>query len=295
MAASYPSSIITLPTINNGDTSDASNINTPNAEIVAIETGLLNGFQHDLKPLNDDSNSIGSTSKRWLKGWFQDLDLDGTLTLAAGLPVASGGTGLTSGTSGGILAFTGGTTLASSAALAANALALGGGAGAVPFTDSNWTIEQTAHTLSSATQSRVVAFHSTTQSIADATMTAVSLDSEDVDVGGLHSTSSNTSRLTIPTGAGGFYLVFGQVSFAVNVTGVRTARITKNGATDLALTQFNAVSDGIRPTVIPVTWSGTLAAADYVEMFAQQTSGGALNVGSATRSAANAFTAVKLW
>lgn len=48
------------------------------------------------------------------------------------LPVAQGGTGLTSGTSGGILGFTAATTLASSVALTANAIVLGGGAGATP-------------------------------------------------------------------------------------------------------------------------------------------------------------------
>lgn len=48
------------------------------------------------------------------------------------LPVANGGTGLASGTSGGVLAYTASGTLASSAALTASALVLGGGAGAVP-------------------------------------------------------------------------------------------------------------------------------------------------------------------
>lgn len=46
--------------------------------------------------------------------------------------VADGGTGLSAGTSGGILGFTGTTTLASSVALTASALVLGGGAGATP-------------------------------------------------------------------------------------------------------------------------------------------------------------------
>lgn len=46
--------------------------------------------------------------------------------------VADGGTGLSSGTSGGVLAFTATGTLASSAALTNNGLVLGGGAGAVP-------------------------------------------------------------------------------------------------------------------------------------------------------------------
>lgn len=48
------------------------------------------------------------------------------------LPVANGGTGLASGTSGGVLAYTASGTLASSAALTVSALVLGGGAGAVP-------------------------------------------------------------------------------------------------------------------------------------------------------------------
>lgn len=57
------------------------------------------------------------------------------LILAAALntvTVAKGGTGLTAGTSGGILGFTASGTLASSVALTANALILGGGAGATP-------------------------------------------------------------------------------------------------------------------------------------------------------------------
>ena len=53
--------------------------------------------------------------------------------LTAGtVAVARGGTGLASGTSGGILAFTAAGTIASSGALAANALLIGGGAGVAP-------------------------------------------------------------------------------------------------------------------------------------------------------------------
>lgn len=59
-----------------------------------------------------------------------DLALDTT----GALGVSRGGTGLTVGTSGGILAFTATGTLASSAALAANQLVVGGGAGVVPAT-----------------------------------------------------------------------------------------------------------------------------------------------------------------
>jgi hypothetical protein len=55
------------------------------------------------------------------------------------LPVANGGTGLTAGTSGGVLAYTATGTLASSAALAASALVIGGGAGAAPSTTTTGT------------------------------------------------------------------------------------------------------------------------------------------------------------
>ena len=52
--------------------------------------------------------------------------------LTGTVPVANGGTGITSGTSGGVLAFTATGTIASSAALTSNAIVLGGGAGASP-------------------------------------------------------------------------------------------------------------------------------------------------------------------
>ena len=61
-------------------------------------------------------------------------------TLDTPVSVAHGGTGLASGTSGGIPAYTGSTTIASSGVLAANALVIGGGAAATPATNANWTV-----------------------------------------------------------------------------------------------------------------------------------------------------------
>jgi hypothetical protein len=63
----------------------------------------------------------------------------GAVTLAGTLAVANGGTGLTTGTSGGILAYTATGTLASSALLAANNLMIGGGAGVAPSTTTTGT------------------------------------------------------------------------------------------------------------------------------------------------------------
>ena len=64
------------------------------------------------------------------------------LTLGAALPVASGGTGLTSGTSGGILAYTATGTLASSALLTQYGVVYGGGAGVAPSATANGTTGQ---------------------------------------------------------------------------------------------------------------------------------------------------------
>lgn len=58
------------------------------------------------------------------------------------LKVANGGTGLASGTSGGIPGYTGNTTIASSAALAAGGVVYGGGAGVVPAATAQGTTSQ---------------------------------------------------------------------------------------------------------------------------------------------------------
>jgi hypothetical protein len=65
--------------------------------------------------------------------------------LTGQVPVANGGTGLASGTSGGILAFTAAGTIASSAALSANQLVIGGGAGVAPSSLAAGTSSQVLH------------------------------------------------------------------------------------------------------------------------------------------------------
>jgi len=65
-----------------------------------------------------------------------------SLTLGSALPVASGGTGLTAGTSGGVLAYTATGTLTSSALLTQYGVVYGGGAGAVPVATANGTTGQ---------------------------------------------------------------------------------------------------------------------------------------------------------
>lgn len=62
-------------------------------------------------------------------------------------------------------------------------------------------------TPSGTTASGCTAFTSTTQNTTQNVYTVINLNSEAFDTDGLHSTSTNTSRLTIPTGKGGYWLV----------------------------------------------------------------------------------------
>ena len=79
-----------------------------------------------------------------------------SLTLGSALPVASGGTGLTSGTSGGVLYYSATGTLASSSALTASSLVVGGGAGVAPSTITTGTGVTTALGVNVGTAGAVV-------------------------------------------------------------------------------------------------------------------------------------------
>jgi hypothetical protein len=138
-------------------------------------------------------------------------------------------------------------------------------------------------------------YNSAVQSLADATYTALTFDSEDHDEFGMHSTSVNTSRITIPAGAGGVYLVGGTIYYVANATGIRGARILKNGATDVVTASFvPAVSSSGLGAGVHIAGLVSLSAADYLELLGFQNSGGALNTGDATRVLANNFFATRV-
>jgi hypothetical protein len=114
-----------------------------------------------------------------------------------------------------------------------------------------------------------------TQSIASGTNVALTWDSESFDTDGFHSTSSNTSRITIPAGKGGKYLFNGFSHYAANATGVRLAKLFKNGA-ELFESNFNK-GDGTNFTVINISAIIDLVPTDYIEFVTLQNSGGNLN------------------
>lgn len=124
-------------------------------------------------------------------------------------------------------------------------------------------------------------YYLSNSSIATATFTAISFLSERYDVGGCHSTASNQSRLTVPTGGDGVYHIGGNATFAANATGIRELRIRLNGSTYIAVQSDTTVSASGDHSM-NVSCEYKLVAADYVELVVYQTSGGLLNVNAST-------------
>jgi hypothetical protein len=119
-------------------------------------------------------------------------------------------------------------------------------------------------------------YKSVAQSIGNATATAVTFDSENFDVNGYHSTSTNTSRITIPSGKAGYYLISGSLGFGGNTTGIRISYLYKNGSLlNLPATIPAVVANDVR---VSFNYTVNLAVSDYIELFAYQNSGGSLNV-----------------
>jgi hypothetical protein len=114
-----------------------------------------------------------------------------------------------------------------------------------------------------------------TQSLSNNTATAITYDSETFDTDAFHSTSTNTSRITIPAGLGGYYHVLVRCAWNLNATGVRFVWIYKNGS------ELVKVDELAGNNTVYVFTQGSavlnLAANDYIEMYGSQTSGGALS------------------
>lgn len=102
---------------------------------------------------------------------------------------------------------------------------------------------------------------------------AVTFNSEDYDIGSCHSTASNTSRLTVPTGGDGKYDIFAHFIWDSNTTGARACFFRKNGTTAIGGKVFLPASLGTTYWGFVCT-QASLAAADYVEFMVYQDSGG---------------------
>lgn len=112
------------------------------------------------------------------------------------------------------------------------------------------------------------------QTIATATDTVLTFDTEDWDTGAMHSTVTNTGRLTVPTGGGGIYELKAGVAWATGATSYRVIAIRKNGTTFIA--RHVMINTGIVAEQ-NISWQDLAVAGDYYEAIAQQGTGGNLD------------------
>ena len=113
---------------------------------------------------------------------------------------------------------------------------------------------------------------SSNQTIANTTYTILPWNQETYDTSSFHDTSTNNSRLTIPSGLSGYYYIYTNLNWNGSTSGYRRQQFYKNGSTSIFETDFSFSQDiwfnvGIS-TVLYLT------AGDYLELRVYQTSGG---------------------
>ena len=113
------------------------------------------------------------------------------------------------------------------------------------------------------------------QAISDSTETTLLFDTERRDNDTMHSTASNTGRLTATTA--GFYLFWASGNFVANATGYRRILGNLNGSQldPFGETEF-APSAGAT-TRVSLAFTYPMSATDYMQFTVYQTSGGNLN------------------
>ena len=120
------------------------------------------------------------------------------------------------------------------------------------------------------------------QNIDDSTETAISFDTETLDVGGWYSSGTDVvvPAGAIPAGATSIGIdLRGLINYASNSTGKRQIHLQKNGS-DVDALGVSAL-DGGDNTTLSMSAVTTAEAGDIFTLVAKQTSGGALNVAAA--------------
>lgn len=130
---------------------------------------------------------------------------------------------------------------------------------------------------SSASFKGVSCWQSTDISISNDTTTAITWNSEAFDTDAFHSTSTNTGRITIPSGLGGKYHINGCVSFVAGGAGFRRVDIFKNGSIFVYGANIASASASGGTQMIPFSVLLDLVATDYISISVSQSSGGTIN------------------
>jgi hypothetical protein len=111
------------------------------------------------------------------------------------------------------------------------------------------------------------------QSISNTTDTLITWDTEQYDTSGFHSNVTNNSRMTIPTGLGGYYLIRCTISMDAYAGGSRIT-IKKNAGASRVIGSFGYTSASYTTPMVMGIFN--LSAADYIYAEMYQNTGGSV-------------------
>lgn len=155
------------------------------------------------------------------------------------------------------------------------ALLKGGTTGQVLTKASGFGMDFTWATPSATAFVGCFVYGTANQTVSNATVTTIPFAAEVFDTDGFHSTSVNNSRITIPSGKAGKYLVIARGTFAQNNNGFRQTRVLKNGtAVQINVEGANSIAD----VQSNANYILDLAVGDYLELAVYQNTGGNLVV-----------------
>lgn len=131
---------------------------------------------------------------------------------------------------------------------------------------------------------------SVVQSVPASTWTVLTFTSELLDSDGMHSTATNTGRLTAVTA--GWYLVAAQYGWGSHASSTRRiVGVRKNGGSAPTEGRSDTLSWGGSNGSVGITTMVQMSVGDYIEVVAYQDSGGALDTATSA-DLRSAFTAI---
>lgn len=138
----------------------------------------------------------------------------------------------------------------------------------------DWTAASagTVHS-SNITQPGARVHNSVNQTLTSGSRAFLTFDSERWDNDSIHSTSTNTERMTCKTA--GKYIITGNVQISGHATGIRQISFFLNGTTTLAMDRKEPEGTGTEHLSLTTIYD--LAVNDYVDLRILQNSGGDLN------------------
>jgi hypothetical protein len=132
---------------------------------------------------------------------------------------------------------------------------------------------------SSPTAVGVSLYNSTDQTINNSSTTLLSWNNETFDTDSFHDNATNNSRITIPSGKAGKYLLNVILQWQGSAAGDRTVNIFKNGSQITTNTQKTRI-DVATGNQLYSQYQNVLdlAVSDYIQIYCTQSSGGAISV-----------------